>query len=334
MDEITAKDTRVEAAPPDERRSDGTSSDGNEENGPDMEELRRIRLKGFLHELVSVKGPMETARLLGVNYKTVARAAESTQITRHMARALEALLDKAEGAEMVRLRKRVGGLEQRVDTLAGDPGDNPDDSEHRVPGEDGTSVTDEVRGQMTPGRDDPNADEVLSEVKEEVHGESAERPQQGPADPVPEQSVVPFRSRQVETVATSPVPGMHSKKGLGERRSDPEVVTEEPGADDPGLYGPAWSLVEEWRRLRAGHPHRGATMSWLVTEERLLVLELAMLEEFGLTLPPETEPLRGFGRRGQTGWRWKALDDTQMRLRKRRRLRWLRRAFTCGLWWR
>ena len=32
-----------------------------------------------------------------------------------------------------------------------------------------------------------------------------------------------------------------------------------------------------------------------------------MLEEHGLTLPPEKEPLRGFGRRGQTRWR---LDGT------------------------
>ena len=34
------------------------------------------------------------------------------------------------------------------------------------------------------------------------------------------------------------------------------------------------------------------------------MLVLAMLEEHGLTLPPERQPLRGFGRRGQTTHRW------------------------------
>ena len=38
----------------------------------------------------------------------------------------------------------------------------------------------------------------------------------------------------------------------------------------------------------------------VVIEERPLTLEMAMLEEHGLTLPPEKQPLWGFGRKGQT----------------------------------
>lgn len=132
----------------------------------------------------------------------------------------------------------------------------------------------------------------------------------------------------------SSVPGLGRVKSFSERRVDPEIVTEEPVDDDAEVYGPAWPLVEEWRRLRTGHPHRGRSLSWLVTQKRLLVLELAMLEEHGLTLPPETQPLRGFGRRGQTGWRHTALHDTRKALRKRRLLRWVRRSLTLGLWWR
>ena len=49
-----------------------------------------------------------------------------------------------------------------------------------------------------------------------------------------------------------------------------------------------------------------------------------MLEEHGLTLPPETQALRGFGRKGQTTHRWKALADTRVALRKRKLLRWVR----------
>ena len=46
-----------------------------------------------------------------------------------------------------------------------------------------------------------------------------------------------------------------------------------------------------------------------MTEQRLLTLELAMLEEHGLTLPPETRALRGAGRVVQTDWRRTALTD-------------------------
>ena len=58
-----------------------------------------------------------------------------------------------------------------------------------------------------------------------------------------------------------------------------------------------------------------------------------MLEEYGLTLPPETEPLRGFGRYGQINWRRTALEDTRRARVRRRWLRWLRRCLTLGLWW-
>ena len=126
--------------------------------------------------------------------------------------------------------------------------------------------------------------------------------------------------------------GLHSKKRATLRRLDPEVVTEEPADDDDEVYGDAWPLVEEWRRLRAGHPHQGKSLSWLTTEERLLVLELAMLEEHGLTLPPETQALRGFGRKGQINHRWKALADTRVALRKRKLLRWVRTVLTLWLW--
>ena len=36
-----------------------------------------------------------------------------------------------------------------------------------------------------------------------------------------------------------------------------------------------------------------------------------MLEEHGLTLPPETEPLRGLERNAQLGWRRRALAVTE-----------------------
>ena len=142
---------------------------------------------------------------------------------------------------------------------------------------------------------------------------------------------------EAQVEASPTVVGLQSSRRAAppaSRRTDPELVTEDPAADDAGVYGEAWPLVEEWRRLRQNHPNRGHTLSWLTTEQRLLTLELAMMEQHGLTLPPETQPLRGFGRRGQIAWRGEALRDTRKALVRRNMLRRLRRALTLGRWWR
>ena len=66
--------------------------------------------------------------------------------------------------------------------------------------------------------------------------------------------------------------------------------------------------------------------------ERILELEVAMLEEHGLTLPPETEPLRGLDRGAQLNWRLEALHDFRRRRARLEFLRRLRRVLSLGLW--
>ena len=112
------------------------------------------------------------------------------------------------------------------------------------------------------------------------------------------------------------------------RRKYPELATREP-ADDEAAFGPAWPLIVEWRGLKDSHPNQGKGLSWLVAEERLMEVEVALLEEHGLTLPPETQPLRGLERGSQLNWRKAALYDTR-RARAKREL--LRRVLSLGLW--
>ncbi len=61
-------------------------------------------------------------------------------------------------------------------------------------------------------------------------------------------------------------------------------------------------------------------------------VELALLEEHGLTLPPENQPLYGLDRGAQVNWRRAALYDTQRARARAELLRWVRRVLTCGLW--
>ena len=295
-------ETRVNGTQADEAQgaeADGTL-DGDTlaggDDGLDVEKLRRLRLSGFLRELVRAEGRMEAAELLGVAYRTLVKAEESGEITGRMGDALERLLGTGGDPEAARLRERVGVLEEGMEALA---------KELRA----GLA---EIRAAVAGVKAGDNNGDGQTQTQAGVEDEGAGRSETGTAPPVA---------------------GLRPKNPFTQRRLDPEIVTEVPADDDAEVYGAAWPLVEEWRRLRAGHPHQGRSLSWLVREERLLVLELAMLEEHGLTLPPEKQPLRGFGRRGQTSWRWKALHDTRVALRKRKLLRWARRVCTLGLWW-
>ena len=142
-----------------------------------------------------------------------------------------------------------------------------------------------------------------------------------------------MEARGEDGVEFSPtVEGLRSSRQLAAvGRRDPEVVAEEPSPGDDALYGDAWPLVEEWRDLRAVHPEEGRDMSWLEREHRILTLELSMLEQHGLTLPPEDEPLRGFARRDQTSWRREALGDAGKAIARKRLLQKILKPWT---WWR
>ena len=279
-------------------------------DGVDEELLRHAHLSAMLTELVRRKGPTKVAEMLGVNYKTVARAQKSGRVTDHMREALERLMEPVDGPEATGRHERVGALEERVKRLEGDMDALARELRNGL---------EELRAAVTGQSKAPGGDEA-QERAGEGDGRAEARDGDGKGDDGAGRS------------ETKPAPS-----GAGRRPRnpdtlqplDPEIVTEVAADDDPEIYGEAWPLVEEWRRLRDGHPAQGRTLSWLTTEERLLVLELAMLEERGLTLPPEKQPLRGFGRRGQTTHRWKALSDTRVALRKRKLLRVL----GLGLWW-
>ena len=274
------------------------TSEVGEGGDADKERMRRHRLRGFLRELVREEGKMEAAELLGVNYKTLDRAEKTGEITGRMGDAIERLSSAGDNPEVLRLKESVGKVEER--TAALEAGVEALAQQLR----DGL---DELRITVAGGPDAEGGGEEGTGVDDD--GEK--------------------QASWSETGAAPPVGGLRPKKTFRERRKEPEVVTVEPADEDQEVYGKAWPLIEEWRSLRTGHPNEGKSLSWLRTHERLLVLELAMLEEHGLTLPPEKQALRGFGRRGQTTWRWTALADTRKSLARREMLRWV-----CPWMWR
>ena len=85
------------------------------------------------------------------------------------------------------------------------------------------------------------------------------------------------------------------------------VVALEARPHEQETFGTAAPLVMEWRRLRTGGYVGSGRVERARIEERRWELEIEMIKEFGLTLPPETEPLPKSKRDTHLGWRKEAL---------------------------
>ena len=116
------------------------------------------------------------------------------------------------------------------------------------------------------------------------------------------------------------------------RQTHPSVITMEPQPGDEEVFGEAWPLVDEWRRLRTSHPAEGGGVEWLTNEERLRKLEIALVGEHELTMPPDTYRWDSLGRRAQVRWRTETLTRVRRELVWAHVRRWIRRILTFNLW--
>ena len=113
-------------------------------------------------------------------------------------------------------------------------------------------------------------------------------------------------------------------------RAHPKLVTVDPMSDDGEVFGEALPVVAEWRRaLRAleNPPH---TLAWLGATERLLRLEVQLIDDRGLTLPPADGPWDDVRRDNEL-----QLREHQLRELRRQRLwteplHWAGRIVTLG----
>ena len=118
-------------------------------------------------------------------------------------------------------------------------------------------------------------------------------------------------------------------------RTYPQLVTPEAEPDEDLVYGDATPVIVEWREVRAEFLKTlktGTTLDRTEVQEPMLELELVIVGEHGLTLPPASFPWDEFDRRDKV---WELTQDLKrVRAERNRALlrRWLRRIFTCGLW--
>ena len=262
-----------------------------------IEDLQHMRLMALLEELVRDMGVMKATRALGVDYKTLTACLKSGRLSRRMRQVLDRALLEGGGSPAAEQRKRNDRLE---DELIGAVGRIEALEENMSKGF--AAVQGDVKAL---------ADEQGRRLSQLESGRAAG-----------EQRDAPDAARG----RTQP------KRRPRLRREFPDLVTLDPADDDEEVFGEVWPLIVEWRELKATHPNKGKGIYWLRVEERQLALELTLLEEHGMTLPPETYPLRGFERGGQVNWRRTALSDTRRALRKHELLWTVVRVCTFGRW--
>ena len=156
----------------------------------------------------------------------------------------------------------------------------------------------------------------------------------------PEATEGPMGGPEEAREGSEPVPGTAvegSVEGEGRPavrahgRPSAGVVTLEPQPDEEHAFGPAAKPVAEWRELRTGGTGRGSSVDRARAEERRWELELLLIEEHGLTLPPEREPLQGSARNEYLRRRREALEHARRQRVTAERWARLRMVLTLGL---
>ncbi len=283
-----------------------------ERDAPSLESVLELRLLALLHDLVTSRGPMETAELLGVNYKTVARSMEAGRLSVYLREALmeqliarrtaEGSADLDDGEED---KRTLGALGERLTALAG--------------------VVDELRSSVAQEMGAMREEQagVVRGLERRLAHIEAQRQGGAGADGGP---------KVTSTAGASEPQGERPKRRVY-RTTHPKVVTAEPEDGEEDVYGDAEPLVIAWRKARAMRRAAKGRLERAEATERVMSLEIALMEGHGLTLAPERDPYDGIKMSSEL--RWRRLEVAAARRERKRALRqrWLRRVLTLGLWW-
>ena len=275
--------------------------------------------------IAKARGRVQAARDIGLNYRTLAKALDDRRLSR-LAR--EALLEahRAESVANARAEEKAGKqlgrrleatesqLADALDTL-GQERERADSLERRL------ELLEEHEAR------EPDTEGPASGPKGQASEPSTEMPREPEVEPQDAGRI----GGQEPDAEESATPRSTDGRRTSHRRG---VVTLEPLVGEEGALGEAAALVDEWRRLRGEDAQRGSAVNRASAEERRWEIEVELIGEHGLALPPETEPLHPSRRDDYLRWRRAALRRVRGQRVRAERLRLLRRILTLGLWWR
>ena len=246
-----------------------------------VEDVHHLRLMALLHELVREKGNRGAAAVLGIYPRTVASCMKTGRLSWRVREALEQGLQSGAGSAAARQRERNDALEGRVTELDGKLRNGLEEVRSAVVGE--------VKGLL-----EQQAKALRQLERRLVRLESSRGVQDGPQ-----------RASSAGSEPETP------KRRYIPPRDYPQLVTLEAEPDEDQVYGDATPVVAEWRRARAGFREAlktGTALERAEANQRALELEIAIIEEHELTLPPAKYP-----------WDW---SDHRDHLWRRKKLLW------------
>ena len=115
-------------------------------------------------------------------------------------------------------------------------------------------------------------------------------------------------------------------------RSIPGLVTVEPSPDDGDVFGEALPVVAEWRRTLRALDEPPDTLAWIGMTERLLRLEIQLIDDRQLTLPPADGPWDDVRRDNELQLRQHRLQQLRIQRLWTEPLHWTARLVTLGRW--
>lgn len=247
-----------------------------------------------LREMIRTDGHDETAELLGVSERTLFRTLAEGRLTTGMRKALALHLVSEGGAEANAPDTRGAALKRRIEAL-----------EDRV-----QALTEHV------GTD-------LAALRGEVRELRAGRSGRGSGDASP--------ARAPSSANAGPREVIGRREPQRPRRPWPELVTADPEGGEELVYGTATATITRWRKAMTALCRARGRVEQLDAERRVLELEVVLIEQHALTLPPATYPWDRFQRRDEVRRKRRVLGNIARARRRALMLRWLRRLLTLGL---
>ncbi len=265
-----------------------------------VDSLRELRLTALLGDLIGEQGKTQAAETLGLSARTLTRFEESRRLTRVLAAALETHLLKGGGAAADRQRRQAVDAAERVAELE--------------------KALSEGLGAVR--REGERAREEQARALAELGQRVAALEAAGSVSPSAPVSVAAKAQPGNPAPAAKPVVERP-------RRTYYDLVTAEAEPGEELVYGDAaTAVIVQWREARDAVPRTREGLDRLNARQRRMELEIELIEEHKLTLPPARQSWDWGDRRQEVRRRNEALAEVIV---DRKMLR-LRRFLTFGLW--
>ena len=268
--------------------------------------MHHLRLMALLEDLVREKDRAGAAEALGVDPRTLLASLHRGALSVRMRVALDHMLISGGTSAAGRQRERFEALERELAALRRDW----EEREKGLP----SMIAEEIRVAVEAAK---------TWLREEFSRAVAELP------------LTTARLSEASQAGAGPVgvdgPKNQEPRSARSHRLSRGVVTRKPHPGEEDSYGPGMDSVNEWRELNRKRG-AGTKLDQVRVRQRIMELEIEMIGEDKLTLPPNTEPLHQSEREGYLGWRRRALLHIQRERLCRELVRWVRMTLTLRRW--